>query len=221
MIPRMRTVTLCLASMLPFFANAAEDNLNASVRGLYAETENLNCLQSTIGFAGFVAQPNANSYSVQVRALIRYNGNGTGTILSGTATTLFAFGGPGPTGNGASGPLGYIKMANLSGDFTYTVARDHSIHLIAGPVTTTETVGADLNTPRGTVVTTGIELQGYASEDFRTIVYGTAVPNPPQLAIEYPTRGDGATYKRICNRSLTEVRIGSEPGWSPWPFSGH
>jgi hypothetical protein len=209
--------------MLPFFANAAQNNLNASVRGLYADTATVNCLQSTSGFAGFAAQPpSATSYSAQVRAVVRYNGDGTGTILSGTVQTLFNFGGP-FIGNGASSPLGFIKMSDLRADFTYTVASDHSIHVIVGPATLTETVGSDVGTPLGTTVITGIELQGYASENFGTIVYGTAVPNPPRLPIEHLTRGDGATFQRICNRSRTAVRIdnGFSGSGSVWPFSGH
>jgi hypothetical protein len=221
MIRRMRSVTLCVALMVPFFANAARNNLNASVRGLYALTATLNCLQSPSGFAGFAAQaPGATSYSAQVQAVLRYNGDGTGTILSGTVQTLYNFGGP-FIGNGTSGPLGFSKMSDLSADFTYTVGWDHSIHLISGPVTVTETVGSDVGNPLGTVVITGIQLQGYASEDFGTIVYSTAVPNPPQLPIEHVTTGGGMTLQRICNRSRTEVRIDDGSSRSLWPFGGH
>ena len=215
--------TLLVAALfvlpLPSMASAGNGNLNGLVRGTYAENSILHCLQSSTGFAGYAGQPNAYEYTVQVQALVRYNGDGTGNIISGTTTTIGMFGGPGRLGNGASGPLGFLNMTSLSGDTTYTVGPDRSIVLTPVNVTSTEIVGPNVNTPLGTKVLTGIRIQGYVSDDGRILSLSTAVPNPPQLAVETVTAGDGSVFKRVCSRTRTDTRIENGSRESASPFS--
>ncbi len=205
----MPTITLCLASLLPLFANADGGNLNSFLRGDYDVTGDNSCIASSTGFSGSYANNPASAYSNSVDGVHHFNGDGTGTVVSGRYISI-------PNGNNGTG-IGPVTVGTFSADFTYTVSPDHSIHIAFGPLTNVQTVGPD---PGLTEVTTGGRLDGHVSQDFNTITAANAAPtsNPSGLTPEHGQytlnpRGTLPPDETIaCHSSRVMVKIDGGPG---------
>lgn len=201
--------TLCLASSLPAIADAANDNLNGSLRGDYAFTGEATCISSppSDGFKSDFRATSAHVLSFNVEGVRRFNGDGTGTVSGRTVS--FGHGGTSPVYPGIF-HLGPVSTGTFSGDFTYTVARDRTIHIDQGPLTGIQVVGPN---PGGTEVWTGIKIDGHVTKDFKTLTVASA--SGPDLAslveVGHDTGGTIVEY-RVCHRSRVLVRIGSLPG---------
>lgn len=210
----MSITTLCLASLLPALGHAAEGNLNSSVRGDYAFTGDAACIGSPNGFNGFHPAPPAYMASFSVEGVRRFNGDGTGTILSGRVVG-FGMGQNPSTGNLG---IGAATVSTFTGAFTYRVALDRTIHIDQGPLTSVQIVGPDANTQRATEIWRGIQIDGHVSQDFKTISTATAAPDPgnSQGLLEFGSNAGAAPGQppevRACHRSRVMVRINSGPG---------
>lgn len=201
--------TLFVASLLPAVAGAEEGNLNSSLRGLYSFTGDAVCITSQAsppGFSGFHALYPAYTFSQSVEGVRRFNGDGTGKIVSGRSISI-------SHGSDSTG-LGPVTMGTFTADFTYTVALDRSIHMDVGPLEGIQTVGPGAGTPHAREIWTGIRVDGHVSQDFKTITVATAKPEPlnPKLILEsghYPDAVGGNPHEtRACHRSRVMVRIG-------------
>lgn len=201
--------TLCLASSLPVIAGAAPDDLTRSLRGDYAFAGDASCIGSRYGISltGYRTAPPGHLVSFSVEGIRRYNGDGTGTIFNARAININHEGTSYlPPGLFEIGPA---SIATFSGTFTYTVGPDHSIHIVQGPLTSTQVVGPNVGS---TMVWTGIRIDGHVSEDFKTIVTATPIPDPSnpasimEIGYQGTVNGPIAEY-RICHRSRVMTRI--------------
>ncbi len=205
----MFAITLCLASLLPLIGNASSSNLNSALRGDYAFTGDASCVSSSQGITGSFAIYPASSSSFSVEGVRRFNGDGTGAIVSGRLITI-------NNGNNGAG-IGPVTVSTFTADLTYTIAPDHSIHMDHGPLTVVQTIGPN---PGITGVVTGFRLDGHVSQDFNTITSATAAPNPanPGLTLEYvhytvnPRGPLPPDETHACHRSRIMVKIDSGSG---------
>jgi hypothetical protein len=212
---------LCIVSLLPAFAAAAERNdLTRALRGVYAFSGEGSCLGSPLpGFnSNFRTSTGGVIRSFSVHGIRRFNGDGTGSVSG----RIVLIGHNGPPANPAGTNLGPYITEDFSAQSTYTIASDHTIRIENGPLTTTRVEGPNVG---DTDVATGIKIEGHVSQDFKTIVVAT-----PSSVLEtrYNTLADALNgqnpieYRR-CHRSRTLIRISEghverERGNSRFPF---
>lgn len=213
-----------LALLLPVAANAGQDNLNEAVRGDYAFSGEAICLgtHAAPGTLGTFHAPNPGALIVSytVSGVLHFNGDGTGSTVSGRSVSINHNVNRDPNGNFVS--LGTAGAQTFVGDFTYTVAPDHSIHVERGPLAVTGIIGPNANSPGAIEVWKGIKFEGHVSQDFQTIVVGTPLNADNTMVVEIGYKGDGTTYDqaRICHRSRTFIKLGGDNSrLSANPFS--
>ncbi len=215
---RLLTITtLSLALSLPAVAGAAPNDLTRALRGDYAFSGDGSCLQSANGFANFRANPAPGApgliRSFSVHGVRTFNGDGTGTV-KGRTVEIGHQPNPANAVNPNSTNTGFVVPTNFgpfftndfSAKFTYTVAPDHSLHIVNGPLTHTQIQGPNIGQ---TGAWTGINIDGHVSQDFKTIVVATP---GSVLETEYASEaaalnGGTPTNFRYCHRSRTLIRI--------------
>ena len=207
---RMLSVaSICLVGLAPILAHSGERNLNHSLRGDFAFSGEATCLGSHAndGFVDFHAH-NPGSYiaSFAVEGVLRFNGDGTGTTVKGRAITINH--NVNRDANGSFLSQGTAFVSTFKGDFTYSVAPDHSIRIERQPLAITQEVGPNAGQIS---IWKGIKFDGHVSEDFKMLSIATAESdsNPPGLVLEYGYLPDGVTLDqtRACHRARTLVKI--------------
>jgi hypothetical protein len=203
----MHKVAAVLGSMALTVATVATaDDQSRTLKGQYAFSTSASCVFSSavlspvyIPPAGFtpsfvpIGHASANSFSSN--GVLTFNGDGTGSQTARTVT----IGDPDPGDSGAT------NVIDNSSSFTYTVSDDGTFTFVQGPITS-DFVGG----PRVGIqtVTSGVPAAvGHVSSDKKTLVFGSFDP-----AVESTLRVDLGVVEsvRICHRSNTSVRIGSD-----------
>lgn len=206
---RRTTVLFGCVSLVTAMGASADDQNQGSSRtliGNYAFTASASCVFSNAvlgpvyippaGFTPtFVPIGHASTNSFSSNGVLMLNGDGTGSQTSRT----IAIGDPDPGDSGAT------SVIDNSSSFTYTVADDGTFTFAQGSVTSNFVGGPRVGIQ---TVTAGIPAAvGHVSSDKKTLVFGSFDP-----AVESTTRVDLGVVEsvRICHRTNTAVRIGSD-----------
>lgn len=175
----------------------AGPNLNARLRGDYAFNATLACVQNQAGFGAAPGlqvltpgpgQTGANTRTISVDGVIRFNGDGTGTAQARALTVIHNFTFP------SAQPVG---ESEFTVDVSYTVNPD-------GTFTAELTVSGDILSG----ISAGLPLeisdimrQGRIGQGGQTLIISNTFANVEDVLV-------GTTsFKRICGRSGAAVRI--------------
>jgi hypothetical protein len=181
--------TLCVA------APVKAESFDHLLRGTYAVSGTDMCIASFAGFnVNLVAQPPFFSRTTHFIGIRVFNGNGTGS-QDDTNVTNTVFAGPPAAESSAS--------SRTTGNITYTVARDHTVTVVADNIAGTSLTPAFA---AGDTFTIGhVMTSGKLSQDRRTLVLASDSPE-----IETITLATGVVEKQICARSRTLIKVNDE-----------
>ena len=195
----MRIKRLCVAGgMLLALGSAAAEarDFERLLRGDYAFTGEATCLQSASGFnANLTPVVAPGSFptivSFSVHGVRTFNGDGTGTLRATVVNLNHPFALP------TTPPLfvrGGAGSNDLHGEFTYDVAHDLTLTIVAGPITGTFLTGTRAG--QTLTVTNVPDFRGKIAEHLDGITLAHEEPS-----VETLTLSTGEVVQRICHRS--------------------
>jgi len=178
---------------------AAVLDLNRSLTGDFAFTEIVVCVSSKVPNSDgidnttFQLLEDATTNTSTVQGIIRFNGDGTGSIVSFRSVVI----------NHSTTADGDRPVSQTEGtcDLTYTVSPDNSFvqsHVCAGTVLAGSGVG-------NTFTLTNAEFEGQIIPGGKSFVFHTTIPNVETLTINPLI--PGPFFERVCGRSGTAMKI--------------
>lgn len=193
-----KTLTICLLSVMTvsmFYsvggAVAEPQNLNTLLRGAYASTKHLACVQNMEGFNDDLSLlSDGSTRTIATRGIVIYRGDGTGSVVEGRAL--------GVNHDATSATQIPVSGSDFTCNLTYTVNSDLSVIInrtcngtvVSGPMT------------GQTYTLSGVQLTGQIVGNGNMILISDTEPNVETIV--YSVSG---TRYRICNRSGMEAKL--------------